>query len=152
LGTCLVGSFRPDYLAKPYWPAIPGLRTDTCGIAAFAVTAVCLAASEYLRLHRQRAGSYRSGFIAADREPIRLAALAVSETLMVLATLLVAYLSVNAVTHPATLAIRATHLAPWPTEGTLRVIALGACGFAVGTMRWMRAALAGHDASNLPRS
>jgi hypothetical protein len=75
----------------------------------------------------------------ADWQPIRLAGLAVAETVTVLATLLVAYLSVNAVTHPATLAIRATHLASWPTEGTLRVIALGACGSAVGAMRWMRA-------------
>jgi hypothetical protein len=137
LGTCLVGSFRPGYMANPYWPSVPGLRTDTCGIAAFTAAAISLACSEYLRLDRQRVGSPWSKPVRANREPIRLAALAVAETVTVLGTLLVAYLSVNAVTHPATLAIRATHLAPWPTEGTLRVIALFACACGVGVMRWI---------------
>ena len=41
--------------------------------------------------------------------------------------------------HPATLNIQLTHLAPWPTEGTVRVLALGACLVAVATRRYLRA-------------
>ena len=48
---------------------------------------------------------------------------------------LVIYLSVNAVTHPATLAIQATHFATWPTEGTLRVLALAATVLAAAWLR-----------------
>ena len=50
--TCLVASFRVANLARPYWSAIHDLRTDTCGVAAFVAAAVSLAASEYLRLRR----------------------------------------------------------------------------------------------------
>src|ERR1700744_487387 len=52
--TALVGSFRPDDLADPYWYRIPWLRTDTSGFAAFIVAAICLLSSEYLRLRRRR--------------------------------------------------------------------------------------------------
>ena len=52
--TALVGSFRPQYLADPYWSGVPWLRTDTSGFAAFIVAAICLLSSEYLRLRRQR--------------------------------------------------------------------------------------------------
>lgn len=45
-----------------------------------------------------------------------LAALASSETVAVLSTALVSYLSVNVVTHPAT-SLHATLLAPRPTQG-----------------------------------
>ena len=48
---------------------------------------------------------------------------------------LVVYLSVNALTHPATLAIEATHFATWPTEGTLRVLALAATALAAAWLR-----------------
>jgi len=141
--TCIVGSFRPGYLAKPYWPALPGLRTDTCGIAAFAAAAVCLVGSEYLRLgRRKREGPCPAPDGTGDR-PVRLAALSVAETVALLSTVLVAYLSVNVVTHPATLAIQATHLAPWPTEGTLRVMALVACVCSVSVMRWTQVRIGG---------
>jgi hypothetical protein len=40
-----------------------------------------------------------------------------------------------AVTHPWTLGIHATHLAAWPTEGTLRVAALLLC---VGSAAMLR--------------
>jgi hypothetical protein len=137
VSTCIVGSFRPADMADPYWRAIPGLRTDTSGIVAFAVCAVCLAVSEYLRLSR-RHDSPQPESADAGRVPIRLAVLAAAETVALLSTVLVAYLSVNAVTHPATLALRATHLAPWPTEGTLRVMALVACVCSVSVLRWLQ--------------
>jgi hypothetical protein len=152
LSTCVVGSFRPGYLANPYWPTIPALRTDTCGIAAFAVAAASLGVSEFLRLRRKRAGGTISQRVTADREAMWLAALAMAETLLVLSTFLVAYLSVNAVTHPATLALRATHLVPWPTEGTLRVIALAACACSMGVSLWIRPSLGGKRVSREPTS
>ncbi len=52
--TALVGSFRPQDLADPYWHGVPWLRTDTSGFAAFIVAAICLLSSEYLRLQRRR--------------------------------------------------------------------------------------------------
>jgi hypothetical protein len=61
----------------------------------------------------------------------------------VLATGLVAYISLNAVTHPATLQLHATHLATWPTEGTLRVDALAASACAVAALRYFRATRSG---------
>jgi hypothetical protein len=143
VSTCVVGSFRPGYLANPYWPAIRGLRTDTCGIAAFGVTTVCLVVSEYLRLRRQRGGGLRPGPTTLGAAPVQLGVLAIARTIGLLSTVLVAYLSANAVTHPATLAIQATHLVPWPTEGTLRVFALIACVCSVGITRWMRVSLGG---------
>lgn len=131
---CLVASFRPTDLGAPYWRGVPGLRTDTCGIVAFLALAVCLGASEYLRLRRCR--TQGRGSLTGTME---LFAQATSETVAILATGLVFYLSVNAVTHPATLEIHATHLAAWPTEGTLRVLALllGVCS--VTALRYLLA-------------
>ena len=48
-------------------------------------------------------------------------------------------LSLNAVTHPITLGMQLTHLAPWPTEGTVRVIGLAVCLVSVATRRYLRA-------------
>ena len=59
--------------------------------------------------------------------------------MVILATGLVVYLSVNTVSHPASLNLQATHLAPWPTEGTLRVIALVLCVFSASQVRAGRA-------------
>jgi hypothetical protein len=134
--TCAVASFRAEALAAPYWSALPGLRTDTCGAVAFVVSAIALAVSEYLRLRR------RAGRIARPGQPhsgsAHWAALAVAETVVVMSTGLVVYLSVNAVTHPATLAIQATHFARWPTEGTLRVLALAGCAVSLGLWRYLQ--------------
>jgi hypothetical protein len=148
---CLEASFRLNDLARPYWAAVPGLRTDTCGAIAFIVTAVSLTVSKYLRLQRsQYAGAWPEG------SPQRNATLAVAETAALLSTGLVAYLSLNAVIHPATLLIQATHFATWPTEGTLRVIALLLCVISVGVVRYLRVAaraqgsktsLVSHDAN-----
>jgi hypothetical protein len=133
-GSAIVASFS-SYEATPYWPAIPHLRTDTTGVIAFAVAIISLVASRYLQLGR------RNG---APAQPVPrvagvLAVQAVAETAAVLATALVVYLSINAVTHPATLRLQLTHLWPWPSEGTVRVIALGVCLAAVATSRYLRA-------------
>jgi hypothetical protein len=147
--TCLVGSFRQQDLGDPYWREVPWLRTDTSGFAAFIVAAACLLVSEYLRLRRRRDGPGGPGRSAvpaarAGAAPSHTAsdwavlALAASETVAVLATGLFGYLSVNAVTHPATLQIHATHLLSWPTEGALRVVALLLCIVSVGLLRYLR--------------
>ena len=134
-GSCLVGSFHPDRLARPYWPEIGGLRTDTAGVVAFAVLVVTLTVSETLRVRRRRRGAPAED---SDGAPISVVA-AVATGLAVAALVgglgLVLYLSVNALTHPATLAIQATHFATWPTEGTLRVLALAATALAAAWLR-----------------
>jgi hypothetical protein len=136
---CAVASFRIRNLAQPYWSAIPGLRTDTCGALAFIVLAVSLATGRFRQLERIRSEPAAS---AGPRPGSgwQSVALTIGETVAVLSTGLVVYLSVNAVTHPVTLGIRATHFAPWPTEGTLRVLALAGCVFGVAVARYCRAA------------
>jgi hypothetical protein len=137
--TALVGSFRPLDLADPYWRVVPWLRTDTSGFAAFIVAAVCLLSSEYLRLRRRRsAASARAVPPPTAPGGAVLLAMAAAETVAVLATGLFGYLSVNAVTHPATQQIQATHLLSWPTEGTLRVVALLLCIVSFGMVRYLR--------------
>jgi hypothetical protein len=139
-GACAVGSFRMEYLASPYWPAIPGLRTDTCGAAAFVVAAVSLAVSRYLRLDRKTADELRERVTSRGGSSPYRTGVAVAETVAVMSTGLVAYLSANAVTHPITLHIQATHFASWPTEGTLRAMALATCAASVGMRRYLQAA------------
>jgi hypothetical protein len=139
--TALVGSFRPQDLAGPYWRGVPWLRTDTSGFAAFIVAAICLLTSEYLRLRRRRRPASRgAGEPPAAPVPgeVALLAMAASETVAVLATGLFGYLSVNAVTHHFTLQLQATHLLSWPTEGTLRVVALLLCVVSFGAFRYLR--------------
>jgi uncharacterized membrane protein (DUF485 family) len=136
LGVCALASFRPRLLPSPYWPELSWLRSDTSGVLAFVLTAVGLVTSEYLRLSRRvsRPASTRDRLV--DR-PSVLLVVAAAETAALLSTGLVAYISVNAITHPQTLSIRAIHLAPWPTEGTLRIIALIACGASVMALRYL---------------
>jgi hypothetical protein len=136
--TCLVATFGGASLASPYWPVLPWLRTDTTGVIAFALAAVGLTASRYLRLRRTRAG-------AIARHPVSRpasahAVQAIAETAAFLATALVAYLSLNVVTHSVTLRLQLTHLWPWPSEGTVRVIALGICVASVSATRYLRSA------------
>src|ERR1700689_761779 len=94
-GVCLVAAFRPGDLSAPYWRAVPGLRTDTCGIAGFFAVAVGLGPSGYFSLRRRRDAAQ-----LGDCGPVRgnagLMALATFETVAALATGLVLYLSVNA--------------------------------------------------------
>jgi hypothetical protein len=134
---CLLASFRPHDLGVPYWAAIPDLRSDTSGILTFFAFAVFFGCSEFLRLRRHRPRVAARGRGAPLRGAV--AALAVSETVAVLATSLVIYLSVNAVTHPVTLNMQATHFFAWPTEGTLRMIALVLCVFSISALRFQTA-------------
>ena len=67
---------------------------------------------------------------------------AIAETAAFLSTAMVIYLSFNAITHPYTLRLQLTHLWPWPSEGTVRVIGLGICLVAVATSRYLRATAA----------
>jgi hypothetical protein len=134
--TCLVATFGGASLASPYWPVLPWLRTDTTGVIAFALAAVGLVVSKYLRLRRIRAGAIAQHPVS--RPGYAQAVQAVSETAAVLATALVAYLSLNVVTHSVTLRLQLTHLWPWPSEGTVRVIALGICVASMAATRYLR--------------
>lgn len=134
--TCLVAIFGGTPLASPYWPDIPRLRTDTTGIITFALAAVCLVVAKYLRLRRLRSG-WRERQLP-DRVAFALAARSVAETAVILATGVVAYLSLNVVTHSYTLRVHVTHLLPWPSEGTVRVIALIICALSMALTRHLR--------------
>lgn len=135
IGSAFVGSFGDFDDAYPYWPAIPGLRTDTAGALAFGVAIITLVLSRYLQLRRRGTVPVR----AAERPPALLAAQAVADVALVLATLVVIYLSANAAMHPWTLPVQLSHLAPWPTEGTVRVIALAVCLVTSAFRRYLRA-------------
>lgn len=133
-GTALVASFS-DSLSFPYWPAIPELRTDTVGFIAFAVAIISLPISKYLQLRR---GSSTPAQPVARSSRV-LAVQAMADTAVFLGTGLVIYLSLNAVTHPETLRLQLTHMWPWPSEGTVRVTALGICLVGIATRRYLRA-------------
>lgn len=139
LSTCVVGSLRPTRLADPYWSAVPALRTDTCGILSFLIATVGIVTSEYLRLTRTRQATMPLPQANASSTQRSTLLRATAEAVALMSTCLITYLSLNAVTHPITLAIQATHLASWPTEGTLRVMALGACVISVGVLRYQSA-------------
>ncbi|HTU76735.1 MAG TPA: hypothetical protein VMG38_24740 [Trebonia sp.] len=134
-GSALVASFT-DGEANPYWPAIPHLRTDTLGVICFAVAIVTLCTSRYLQLKRRGSGAPAR---PASRTSGVLAVQAVAEIAVVLGTALVAYLSLNAFTHPETLRLQLTHLWPWPSEGTVRVIGLAFVLAGATTSRYLRA-------------
>jgi len=133
-GTALVASFTGGE-ANPYWPAIPGLRTDTTGALAFGVAIVGLVVSKYLQLERRNGPPAEPAERPASRNLVQAAA----ETAAFLGTGVVIYLSLNAVTHPFTLRLQLTHLWPWPCVGTVRVIALAVCLAAVAVTRYLRA-------------
>ena len=139
-GSALVGSFGYDIDSSPYWPAIPGLRTDTAGFLAFALAIVTLVPSKYLQLRRRNGAPAQP--VALFRPSSVLGVQAVAETAAFLGTGLVIYLSFNAVVHPWTLKIQLTHLLPWPSEGTVRVIALAICLVSVAASRYLRATAA----------
>jgi hypothetical protein len=133
--TLLVASFRPKDLPMPYWDRLHWLRTDTSGAAALVILTGALVMSEYLRIRR---GQCRLATPSPQpRYRWHSLVVAIGRATVLLSTLLVVYISVNAVTHPITLHIHATHFLSWPTEGTLRVIALVLCGLSAG---WLRCA------------
>jgi hypothetical protein len=141
-GVALVAAFSP-YEAYPYWPAIAHLRTDTTGVLAFGVAAVSLVVAKYLELSRRGNAPAQPTTQSAAQPVARPAGVllvqAVAEAAAVLATGIVIYLSLNAVVHPWSLRMQLTHLWPWPSEGTVRVIALAICWAAVATRRYLRA-------------
>jgi len=137
IGSAFVASFGDFDDAYPYWPAIPHLRTDTAGFFAFAVAIVCLVVSRYLQLGRRNGAP--ADLVARLRPARVLAVQAVAEVAVFLGTGMVIYLSVNEAMHPWTLPIQLTHLLPWPSEGTVRVISLGICLIGVATSRFLRA-------------
>jgi hypothetical protein len=143
--TCLVAIFGGASLASPYWPVLPWLRTDTTGAVTFALAAVSFIVSKYLRLRRRNSGAIAHNPV--NRPAWLQLVQAGAETAAFLATALVAYLSLNVVTHSATLRLQLTHLWPWPSEGTVRVIALGICIASVAATRYLRSA-AGFSASH----
>jgi hypothetical protein len=132
---CLVASFRPYDLATPYWSEVRLLRTDTCGVICFVIVAVTLVVSEFLRLRRKQEQRKGRQHLQTGRGSAPLAT-AVTEVVALLSSGLVVYISVNAVTHPDTLVLRATHFATWPTEGTLRVAALFLSVCSVALLRY----------------
>jgi uncharacterized membrane protein len=134
-GSSLVGSFRPDTLARPYWSGGP--RTDTAGVVALVVLVVSVAVSETLRLWRRRSQSPGTRVQRLPLSSAALVATGVAAAGLVGGIALAVYLSVNAVTHPATLGLQATHFATWPTESTLRVLALAAAGSSSGWLRFV---------------
>jgi hypothetical protein len=134
--TCLVATFGGASLASPYWPDLPWLRTDTTGVCAFALAAAGLVVSKYLGLRRSRAGAVAEYPVA--RPACVHAVQAAAETAALLATAVVVYLSLNVVTHSVTLRLQLTHLWPWPSEGTTRVIALAICVVSVAATRYLR--------------
>src|SRR5215469_18183107 len=148
--TCLVATFGGASLASPYWPVLPWLRTDTTGVIAFALAAVSLVVSKYLRLRRSNARAIAQQPV--NRHPYVQGLQAVAETAAVLATALVAYLSLNVVTHSVTLRLQLTHLWPWPSEGTVRVIALGICVASVAATRYLRSAASFRPSDQAPVS
>jgi hypothetical protein len=137
-GAALVATFTSGE-SDPYWPAIPSLRTDTTGVIAFAVAIVSLAVSKYLQLRRRSDAPAQPAAGTATRSSGVLAVQAMAETAAFLGTGVVIYLSLNAVTHPETLRLQLTHLWPWPSEGTVRVIGLGFCLAGVAIRRYLRA-------------
>jgi hypothetical protein len=134
VGSALVASFSGGE-ANPYWSVIPFLRTDTVGDLAFAVAIVSLVVSRYLQLRRRGVAPAQPAATPTGLLMVQ----AMAETAAVLCTAVVIYLSFNAVTHPESLELQLTHLLPGPSEGTVRVIALGICLVAVATSRFLRA-------------
>lgn len=142
--TCLVASFRPSILVSPYWSAIPVLRTDTTGVIAFVATAASLWASRFLRYRRIQLDGAKFD-LSLPPNPRILGLLATSETAAVLLTVVFVYLSINAVSHPPTLSMRLTHLAPWPTEDTTRACALIVLAAAAAASQYLRISLRGPE-------
>ena len=136
--TALVGTFGGAPLGSPYWPDLPWLRTDTTGVAALGLAAVSFIISKYLRLRRAPDGAAPRP--VAGRPAGAAAAQATAETAALLATAIFAYLSFNVVTHSYSLRVHLTHLLSWPSEGTVRVIALAICAVSVAVTRYLRSA------------
>jgi hypothetical protein len=138
ISVALVASFAGELLPFPYWPDIPHLRTDTTGVIAFGVSAICLTASRYLRLASPRAAAQAPPAGGWPRQTAL--ARAVAETAALMGIAAFAYLSMNNFTHYGSLRLQLTHLWPWPSEGTVRVIALAVIAVSLAVARYLRTA------------
>jgi hypothetical protein len=136
LGVFAMGSFRPAELPTPYWGRIDWLRTDTFGVVCFIVAVVSLIFGEFLRLSRRVRHRESTSGVVPHTGTVFL--VATCRALVAAGSMLIAYLSINAITHPQTLTLPATHLLSWPTEGTLRVMALVATACAAAFARAQR--------------
>jgi hypothetical protein len=150
VGVFAVASFRPGELGAPYWGRITWLRTDTFGVLCFFAAAAAFSVSEYLRLSR-RADQETPVPTAPPRDGARLVTMALARSFAVAGTALVVYLSANSFTHPQTLSFQATHLLPWPSEGTLRAVTLVMVAGAVATARTLRIQVPGLRPSGVGR-
>jgi hypothetical protein len=136
LGVLAMGSFRPAELPTPYWGRIDWLRTDTFGVFCFIVAVVSLTFGEFLRLSRRVRRRESISSVTPNTRTVFL--VATCRSLVAAGSLLIAYLSINAITHPQTLTLPVTHLLSWPTEGTLRVMTLVATACAAALARAQR--------------
>lgn len=141
-GALAAGSVRPSELPAPYWVRLGWLRTDTLGVICFFVATLAFTASESLRLSRA-ATRPTSAPADAPTGQTQVLTLAAARALTAAAALLVVYVSVNAVTHPRSLDLPATHLGSWPTESTLRVAACAVVTVAAGIARTKSIAVTG---------
>ena len=139
LSAFAVASFRPNNLSMPYWASIGWLRTDTFGFICFVVGTLSFIQAEFLRLTRVIRDT--SPVAQPDPRPVSIVVVAMARAIVAASSVLVVYLSVNAVTHPNTLLLPATHRLSWPTEGTLRVAALIVSAFSVAVARAQRIAI-----------
>jgi hypothetical protein len=143
LSAFAVGSFRPTELPSPFWVQLGGLRTDTVGVICFFGATAAYAVSEFFRWSRN--STRRAAHVAPAAGGIRAIVLGAARAVTAAGVVLVAYLSINAVTHPWSLVLPATHLASWPTESTLRVAAILAVTVAAGIARTQAVAMIGSD-------
>jgi hypothetical protein len=138
LGVFAVASFRPADLPMPYWGPLDWMRTDTSGLLCFVMGIVAFGTSEYLRIQRRadELGSIHGSMSSPPVQPVISAAAA--RTFGIAGALVVMYLSVNAVTHPWSLGLPVSHLLTWPSESTLRVLALIVVAVATAVARAQR--------------
>ncbi|WP_059010416.1 hypothetical protein [Streptomyces specialis] len=136
-----VAAVRPDDLTVPITSLLP-LRRDTFGTCCFAASAAAAFALQ--------AGA-RSPLPWAPDRPRRAprpgpvdAAL---RTVLAYGLVVWAYLAVNSLTHPETIALRLTHFAPFPTEGATAVACFAASAAALVALRVRIRAAAGGDAA-----
>ena len=127
--TAAVAARAPDSLSEPLLPKL-SVRTDTLGILAFG----CSAAT-YL-LHRLWSGDQGLGAAVLHLVRLYCGALAV-------------YVFAMAVAHPATLAMRLTHLAPFPTERVTGIGCAVACTLAHLALRARSRRLPHHPEGHL---
>jgi hypothetical protein len=119
---------RPDSMSRAITTVVP-MRRDTFGVWSFAVSSLAAFALQVrgeipiLMSPRQRRIPRTGPVDSALR------------TLVVYALLVWAYLCVNSLTHPQTIARQLTHFAAVPSEGTTAVVCFAASAAALLALR-----------------